>query len=590
MVDFAGFSSGYRKGQDNLRRRRSELSRAFEEFKRNNPTASYQEFQDFIDLNVGDGLGSNYVRGGAPSNEVLRKLEGEGQRRQRVQAAQDAARMWQERQQALTDMDQLSNRLLVENDFDPDAAFEQFSQIVGEDSVDFLGPEFKPRGLFSPSRADHLRRGMMEEKLPLALQLIEATDGNIDTTRLGQQLGIPMSIAEPVKQHALQTYGEKKEQEALERERQQVNLRNQVQDSIESNPLVANFIKNGQPEKAKEIMLEIAKSRLHPSDFEVAYGTTPEQAGIDLFNDYYDLRLSAERELHQNEYESAAQRGRAAAAQQFQLLREENLEAAAALREALGNDPELSEENLAYVGLAVSQLARRYTFDQATMDAIRQVVVAAPDDVRTNSVALIQEVEASPEFQAATNGRTLSDAQSQLEDRFVTQEVGASRPMTFDAFLDEHKSQNTHYAETVSRKLGDIARIEDPAERVMKLNSMAQQVTKDLQLGLQSLDAQVQNRAWLIPGGQTAFSEEAVYGDQADSLVKAAIATAEDVYNQIQTELLEAEVERAENEARARAEQAREADKLSYQGPAPRPRATPSITPAAQDALINNIP
>ena len=70
----AGFAEGFREQGEKNFRKRQELAQAFEEFKRNNPYASYDEYQSFIDQRVGNGLGSNYLRGGVPGSDVLRTL------------------------------------------------------------------------------------------------------------------------------------------------------------------------------------------------------------------------------------------------------------------------------------------------------------------------------------------------------------------------------------------------------------------------------------------------------------------------------------------------------------------------------------
>ena len=71
MVDFVGFSDGYRKQQETGERKRLELAKAFQEFQRQNPTANPMEFQAFIDSMAG---GSNYLRGGMPSGDMLKAI------------------------------------------------------------------------------------------------------------------------------------------------------------------------------------------------------------------------------------------------------------------------------------------------------------------------------------------------------------------------------------------------------------------------------------------------------------------------------------------------------------------------------------
>jgi hypothetical protein len=67
----SGLSKGFYERGEQRNRQRREIANAFNQFKQQNPEATLQDFQSFIDAQVGNGLGSNYLRGGAPSKEVL---------------------------------------------------------------------------------------------------------------------------------------------------------------------------------------------------------------------------------------------------------------------------------------------------------------------------------------------------------------------------------------------------------------------------------------------------------------------------------------------------------------------------------------
>ena len=49
MVDFTNFGQAWQKRGDELRRQRREIADAFQQFKKDNPYASLEEFQDYID-------------------------------------------------------------------------------------------------------------------------------------------------------------------------------------------------------------------------------------------------------------------------------------------------------------------------------------------------------------------------------------------------------------------------------------------------------------------------------------------------------------------------------------------------------------
>jgi hypothetical protein len=79
MINFNRAYGSFRKGQDDLSRKRREIAQAFTEFKSANPYANMDDFQYFIDSNVDLGMGSNYLRGGAPSRQILDKIAGENE-------------------------------------------------------------------------------------------------------------------------------------------------------------------------------------------------------------------------------------------------------------------------------------------------------------------------------------------------------------------------------------------------------------------------------------------------------------------------------------------------------------------------------
>ena len=74
---WGAFFEGFNKREDEWRRDRVNTAKAYAEFRRQNPYASYAEYQTFIDGITG---GDNYLRGGIPGNEVLQAITAEGQK------------------------------------------------------------------------------------------------------------------------------------------------------------------------------------------------------------------------------------------------------------------------------------------------------------------------------------------------------------------------------------------------------------------------------------------------------------------------------------------------------------------------------
>lgn len=81
----ASFFQGAQDRGDELFGRRRQTAMAFQQFKANNPTASYADFQQFVDGMAG---GSNYLRGAMPAREVLQQLGQQNQQARRQQELQ----------------------------------------------------------------------------------------------------------------------------------------------------------------------------------------------------------------------------------------------------------------------------------------------------------------------------------------------------------------------------------------------------------------------------------------------------------------------------------------------------------------------
>lgn len=81
MSMFTGYAyDAFRDARGEVRRRRSELAQAFEQYKKNNPYATYEDYQNFIDSQL--DFGENYLRGGVASDNLLRRLANENAERQ----------------------------------------------------------------------------------------------------------------------------------------------------------------------------------------------------------------------------------------------------------------------------------------------------------------------------------------------------------------------------------------------------------------------------------------------------------------------------------------------------------------------------
>jgi len=83
-------TSGYYQRSDELDRKRTDMLKLFEDFKRNNPNATVEEYESFLRSAAGDSF---YLRGAIPARSILQRMADENQERQRLEkesAAQQA--------------------------------------------------------------------------------------------------------------------------------------------------------------------------------------------------------------------------------------------------------------------------------------------------------------------------------------------------------------------------------------------------------------------------------------------------------------------------------------------------------------------
>lgn len=86
-MDWSQWYSGWEEREKYNTSKRREFARAFETFKKDNPYATAKDYQDYIDQFAGN---SNYIRGGAPSSDVLQSMADENQKNLQVKRDREA--------------------------------------------------------------------------------------------------------------------------------------------------------------------------------------------------------------------------------------------------------------------------------------------------------------------------------------------------------------------------------------------------------------------------------------------------------------------------------------------------------------------
>jgi len=191
-----------RRGDENRRSRR-EIAQAWELYRANNPYATFEEMQGWIDQMSGD---RNYLRGGAPSGDILRGIaEGNAENR-RIRDQERQLAELQRRNEMRGQLEGLAQQYLLESNGDVVAAAERMREDLG---VDNLGG-FEIDGLFTPDAYNRIVQGQVRENYDAAAQWIADStttdaDGNAirpSAEEVAQYFGLPAPVAEQILERA----------------------------------------------------------------------------------------------------------------------------------------------------------------------------------------------------------------------------------------------------------------------------------------------------------------------------------------------------------------------------------------------------
>ena len=193
-MDFSQFGAGWNESQDNMERKRVELAKAFEEFKAQNPYATAADFQGFID---GASGGSNYVRGGAPSKDILASL---ATRNADAKAKQDLLDRINKESQIASLRQQVNpifeNAMMGGNrEGLDDRIAEAYKE--NKDLVDLIGGQgFLNQ--FTQSKFDQNMFERTSKALPTIKQMIVSSGGQIDKDAISRATGINVDLLDGI--------------------------------------------------------------------------------------------------------------------------------------------------------------------------------------------------------------------------------------------------------------------------------------------------------------------------------------------------------------------------------------------------------
>jgi len=195
-MDMNAAYTGFTEQREKRNRQRRELAQAFQEFQRANPEATVQDFQMFIDSMAGSGLGSNYVRGGAPSLPILQSLAEQGAARKAQRLQEQASANFRRRAENLSTLEAMADRAVLGMDGENfDAAYEDFVSSLGPYGQGII-KGMNLRNRFTPQNRELLQGRRLMESMPQIenyLNMINYELGEVDAETMGRFFGLPAS-------------------------------------------------------------------------------------------------------------------------------------------------------------------------------------------------------------------------------------------------------------------------------------------------------------------------------------------------------------------------------------------------------------
>lgn len=197
---FNAMSRGFNERVDLRNRQRREIANAFNEFRRANPEATLADFQSFIDAQAGSGLGSNYLRGGAPSKEILTKIASENAFRKKNRLEAEA----RDRVRARGDMrgyleSQRDNALLNANPNQLDTAKNAWLKSLSPEGQELV-TEMAILDGWTENKYNYLQGQRLRQSLPDLqnyLKLNQYSLDKVDAQSLADAFGIDKSQIQP---------------------------------------------------------------------------------------------------------------------------------------------------------------------------------------------------------------------------------------------------------------------------------------------------------------------------------------------------------------------------------------------------------
>lgn len=520
MSGWASFASGFQERRDDNRRSRREIAEAFSEFRRLNPEATLADMQTYIDGMAG---GSNYLRGGLPSQDILRNIATENERRRADRLRQERMTELGNRAQLQGQYRALGEQFILDNEFETGAdgreLFGEQYGLSGEDIESFgLG------SIFTNDNVSAVRRNYANTLLPQVEDLINSTDATININALQERFP---SVPRPTLQALLSSATAERQRVEAERQRQ-IDLENErreimafereqsFRNGILSDPTFLALANRNDRSGAINHITRVA-SRMSPRVFELTFGVPREQSSPEMFADYFDQaieiqRLEQENSLNANNNERRTQ----AAGRQGQAIESSQSIVDRVVDEVDGN-PTISS--------VLNMLGQELVFDETLAAYVRDFtgsMLREDADSPPNSLDVVAALQADENFQVLA-----SQPQRRLSS-YRAQEPVILEAQSFDEFIASEGEDISAQVEDFVTQIDSVGRVdptnpqpmtdEERARASARLDELEMQMQQWQDLQLRTLQTYANDNSWVLPGTGGGFNRDQIIGGSNQSL------------------------------------------------------------------------
>lgn len=506
MVSMVGFAQGFQQRGDELHRKRREMAQAFEQFRANNPYATAEDFQSFIDRVSG---GRHFIRGGAPSAEILERIGAENQQRRARDEFNNRLSDLMDRQRAQQSLMSLADQSLLQMEGDDlIGAYESFRRQFGPDMEPIMG-SLGVRDMFTPERVQSLRAGVMRENMPAVMDFMRANPQLANAPGAADAISmafphIPRPIIQSILDQARSQLQQEEADAQMARNREQAQVGLQIRQAVTQDPNLAELIRMNRRDEAMAIIRDIAQPFMDAQ--------TP---GMEFIDDEFLERIITQvaggmGARQQAEYAARAAEAGVQGQQAVEAVLRESVDAANR-HFAAGSDgaPSTLAGQAGPLGReAALILAQRY--DLSTMSNPQAVDVL---------VELFQE----PDAGAMTLQELVSEGARRLQEAGVTpmreaqdhaRRMHPAMParQSFEDWHTETRSQIGSGLSMLGERVAEIGQLSDPREmldRIERERANMVRFQREVQAGLDM--AQATQSVWL-PVGMDAWDDTMVYG------------------------------------------------------------------------------